>query len=276
MTLIITLIRPEGIWQSADHRVTKEGVRVDDDTPKQLSIHCPPDNAGQRILLAFTGLAKMPDGTPTLQWIRETIRGQPRFVTPTLEHLRDRLSRDLRGSQWAAEPLVLAGAVLETSGRRGYVQIANINARFALLPEFKLVIPEVTGAAFFATGSGGYHISAQDQALLQGQLGTRPNRWDDHLGLLAGVNRRTAFADPRKTVSPWCYVSSMRPGDTAVRSKVFREPGDPPAEQTTSCSVVNGVDYSELAVPLMIRMSGREPTAQESDEAGRRALTGRP
>jgi hypothetical protein len=275
VTLIITFVRSEGVWQCSDHRVNKRGVRVDDDTPKQLSIHCPPDNAGQRILLAFTGLAEMPDGTPTLRWIRETIRGQPRFVTPTLEFIRDRLTRDLRGTLWAAEPLVLAGGVLETSGKRFYVQIANINARFEPLPEFKLAIVEVEDSAFVAIGSRGYHVTASDQGLLKAQLNVCPNRWDDHLGLLAGVNRRTALADPSESVSPWCHVSSMRVGKTGVQSKVFREPGDPPAEQTMNL-VVNGLDYSELATPLLIRMSGREPTTQEVEEAGVRVATGRP
>jgi hypothetical protein len=67
----------------------------------------------------------------------------------------------------------------------------------------------------------------------------------------------------------------MRVGKTGVQSKVFREPGDPPAEQTMNL-VVNGLDYSELATPLLIRMSGREPTTQEVEEAGVRVATGRP
>ena len=80
MTLIMTLIRPEGIWQSADNRVTKRGRTVDDAAPKQLHIICPPHEGGPHVLLGYTGLAEMPDGTPTLQWIRETLRGETRSI----------------------------------------------------------------------------------------------------------------------------------------------------------------------------------------------------
>ena len=61
MTLIITMIRPEGIWQSADHRVTRDGQPIDDERPKQLHIICPPLPSGPQLLLAFTGLAELPD-----------------------------------------------------------------------------------------------------------------------------------------------------------------------------------------------------------------------
>lgn len=275
MTLIITWIRPEGVWQSADYRMTRPGHPNKDDTPKQLSIHCPPDNANQRILLAFTGLAEMPDGTPMLQWIRETVRGRARPVWPTLEFLRDRLTRDLRGSRWAGEKLVLAGGVLETSGTHYYVQIANFRAPAKMLPAFELVALDVPDRFIAVAGSGSVYVSQRDRDLLIRQANIRPNRWHDHLGLLAGVNRRAARADPRKTVSPSCYVSSMRPGETTVRSEVFRAPGDPPIASTMHL-IVNGVDYSELAGTFMIRAGGRAPTIEESQEAGRRAFIGRP
>ena len=270
MTLIITWIRPEGVWQSVDYRVKRTGSADEDDAPKQVSIHCPPDNANQRILLAFTGLAEMPDRTPMLQWIRETIRGQARFITPTLELLRDRLTRDLRGSRVAGEKLALAGGVLESNGRRFYTEIANFKRSGQMLPAFELSIFAVADRFIAAAGSGSDFVSQRDRDLLTRQAFLRPNRWHDHLGLLAGVNRRAARADPDRRVSPWCHVSSMRPGETTVRSEVFREPGDPPVEQPIY-SVVNGIDYSELVGTLMIRMKGREPTANEEAEARARA-----
>jgi hypothetical protein len=70
----MTLIRPEGIWQSADHRSTRGGAIADDAASKQLMIQCPPLPGGPQVLLGVTGLGEAPDGTATLQWIRETIR----------------------------------------------------------------------------------------------------------------------------------------------------------------------------------------------------------
>ena len=57
MTMIITMIRPEGIWQSADNRVTLKGKITNDMSPKQLHIVCPPIPGGPEILMAFTGIA---------------------------------------------------------------------------------------------------------------------------------------------------------------------------------------------------------------------------
>jgi hypothetical protein len=106
MTMIITMIRPEGIWQSADNRVTLGHRIINNMTPKQLHIVCPPFPGGPQILMAFTGLAELPDGTPMLQWIRETIRGQNRAIGPLVEHLCSRLTRDIgRGALCCAKTL---------------------------------------------------------------------------------------------------------------------------------------------------------------------------
>ena len=76
VTLVITLLRPEGVFQLVDFRLTLNGQPVDDATPKQLDLHGPSMNDVPRTLLAFTGLAEIVDGTPMLQWIRETLRGE--------------------------------------------------------------------------------------------------------------------------------------------------------------------------------------------------------
>ena len=89
MTLIIALIRPEGIWLSSDNRVTRSGHLEDDDTPKQMYIICLPWDGGPRVLLAFTGLAEIYDGASMLEWIRETTRGETRPAMEMFNHARD-------------------------------------------------------------------------------------------------------------------------------------------------------------------------------------------
>ena len=129
MTLVMTLIRPEGIWQSADYRLTSSqtGTVLDDAAPKQLSILCPPLPDGPKVLLAFTGLAEAPGREPMLQWIRETIRGEQRYIMPMLDHLRDRLTRDIGRSHLSHYVLVVTGGILEPSGRRFYFEINNVD-----------------------------------------------------------------------------------------------------------------------------------------------------
>lgn len=88
MTLIITMIRPEGIWQSADNRVTRGDQSIDDERPQQLHIICPPLPGGPQLLLAFTGLAELPDGSPTIQWARETLRrDNPSFCAKAIRNV---------------------------------------------------------------------------------------------------------------------------------------------------------------------------------------------
>ncbi|MDX6389529.1 MAG: hypothetical protein QOJ73_592 [Streptosporangiaceae bacterium] len=274
MTLAMMLVRPEGIWQSADHRVTKAGVRQPD-ASKQLAIHCrPTPGGGPKILLAFTGRAEMPDGTPTLQWIRETIRGESRFIMPLLEHLRDRLTRDVgKSSGWQA-PLVMIGGILEANGRRGLLQIANVDPSWHPRREFKLLVTEITEPKFMAIGSGQPHITREDAKLAVAQSKIRPARWEDHLGLLAKVNRRTAER-ARNTVSPWCEVTYLKTGDEAAIGRYFREPGDPPVPIEVNV-MLDGIDLSEMVRPMLKNGRFAGWPKEEEERATRRTVEGRP
>src|SRR5690242_933664 len=111
MTLIMGMSKPEGIYLSVDYRVTdgRTRKRRDDDAIKHLTIHYPPLvnpplNGGPKVLLGFTGLATLPDGTPMLTWIRETLRGEIEVIDQSMAHLRGRLNRDIAPIR---EPLII-------------------------------------------------------------------------------------------------------------------------------------------------------------------------
>ncbi len=225
MAMIITMSRPEGIWQSADQRVTVRGQIKDDTTPKQLHVVCPPMPGGPQILLAFTGLAEFSDGTPTLQWIRETLRGASRQVMPMLDHVRDRLTRDLGASALWQNPLVLSGGIFEGE-KRFYVELRNVHPKtWTPIKKFEYVVVEVTEPTFFIGGSGLSGVSRKDIELLRRQSRIRPAKWGDHLGLLAAVNRRTA--QKVKDVSPWCQAAFLSTETQGVQVKQFAKPGEP-------------------------------------------------
>jgi hypothetical protein len=41
MTLIMSIVKPdEGVWQCADHLITKQGRPVHDDARKQIGLRC--------------------------------------------------------------------------------------------------------------------------------------------------------------------------------------------------------------------------------------------
>jgi hypothetical protein len=277
MTLIITMIRPEGIWQSVDHRVTKTGKIVDDATPKQLHIKCPSlDGPRPQVMLGFTGLAEMPDGTPTLQWTRETLRGETRTIMATFDHLRDRLTRDLGSSRLWHCPLVFSCGIFE-GDKRFYAEIRNVHPQ-AWHPtrQFEYVIHEITHPWVFIGGSGLPWVTKKDIDLLVAQSRIRPAKWEDHLGLLAAVNRRTAQNMKKKTVSPWCEASFLASGTEGVHTRHFSEPGEPDGPVGIPL-LVDGIDAFEVSREFQEHMERLRKGSSEPmpDDFGLSAVEGR-
>lgn len=276
MTLIITLIRPEGIWQLADNRVTKGGKVENDSAPKQLHIICPPLPGGPQVLLGFTGLAVMPDGTPTLQWIEETLRGETRTIMETLNHLKERLTRDLGNSTLWEYPLIITGGIFEKE-RKFYFEIHNaISGTVKAKKEFECIVIEATKPQVFVGGSGSVHINRADRLLLSQQVRKKPAKWEDHLGLLAAVNRRAAQTD--KLVSPWCQASYFSNESEGVSSKRFSDPGEPDGPLVIH-TIFAGIDLSIVsmhAMEMFERLEKGITVPDEVDDEMDLSLKGRP
>lgn len=264
----MTLIRPEGIWQSVDFRITRAGRIVDDAAPKQLVIVCPPLPTGPRILLGFTGLAEMPDGTPTLQWIRETVSGEQRFVMPLLEHLRDRLTRDVAESTLWQIPLVLCGGVFQSDGGRFYVEITNLERSSGRTRrDFRMKVVQEQEAALFYGGSGAHWITKSDLGSIGGQVRNRPAKWRDHLGLLAALNRRAAERERKRkpgdgTVSPWCHATYLVEGEDGAISQIFSKPGEPSIVPHIEL-VVAGLDLTGFSSDFLAQSRALRSTLPE-------------
>jgi hypothetical protein len=99
-----------------------------------------------------------------------------------------------------------------------------------------------------ATGSGQPLISRKDAKLAVAQAKIRPSRVEDHMGLLAAVNRRTA-AHTRK-VSPWCDVTYIGDRTEGAVSRLYRKPDDPPVPVEVSV-MLDGIDLTETAQLLL-------------------------
>lgn len=97
MTLVLTMMKADGIYMSTDYRVTNARTRrvIDDAAVKFLHIKYPPDEGGVRAVIGFCGLAILPDGTPVGTWIRETLRGETELPDASMAHLLARLQRDI-------------------------------------------------------------------------------------------------------------------------------------------------------------------------------------
>jgi hypothetical protein len=286
MTLIMSWITPHGSWQSVDYLVTRGNVHVKLDEPKQLSIHCgiPLHEGNVRMLLGYTGLAEFPDGTPTIRWIRNTLRGFNRTHVDTLAFLIERLDRDLGQSQAWRNVLIFSVIIHEPhTGKRFHVHISNIGPGLVPVRKFSQSgIEVVPGGAVFVP-SNPLVVTAAVRQRLERLSFVRPNKPSDYQGLLAVVNRRFAAKNAKAKVSKWCKVSYMSNEGTAVETKVYRERTDPPLDEGGMGMIFRGFDMTDISAALsqgfraQVESGGANPIDQLLIERlGREATEGRP
>ncbi len=246
MTLILAMSKPEGVYMSVDYRVTdmRSGRLVDDASIKFLPIRYPPDKGGPRALLAYTGLARLSDGTPMGTWIRESLRGETEVFDQSMAHLAARLERDIMP---AKIPLIINVFVIAGDNRYfgGFTNLKrDARNRPVLKKSFGYSLVEMTKPMAFVNGSGGIRALRDghfDQ--MRAQLRVKPRRVMDHMKLLATANRRVAAKDD--SVSPFCHVTFM-PADESegFKSHTFSEKGESvPFEMPV---LLFGIDLTEL------------------------------
>jgi hypothetical protein len=230
MTLIMGMSKAEGIYLSADFRVTEypSGRIVDDAATKFLTIHYPPDQAGPKAVLAYTGVAFAPDGTPMGTWLRETLRGETEVFDQSMAHLRDRLDRDIAPT---GHPLIVNALALQ-GDKRFFGGLSNMaftdetRRKVKVLDRFEYILNEVGTAFVFANGSGAAKVLAEGHFGKVNRLITvRPRKVEDHMNLLAAINRKVAAGT--SSVSPHSHVSYIN-GDntTGPTSRTFTQPGE--------------------------------------------------
>jgi hypothetical protein len=246
VTLILGMSKPDGIYLSVDYLVTdsRTGALIDDASVKHLQVTYPPDQTGPRALLAYTGLAILPDGTPTGTWIRETLRGETEVFDVSMRHLGERLERDIARHR---QPLIIN--VLVVQGERRFLgAFSNVRkTTFEVNPHFGYHMQELEEPFAFANGSGAARVQAgRHHNKMVEQLRIKPRKPMDHMNLLAAINRRVAsFED---TVSPYCHVAYLpsNAGDEpGPQSRVFTKPGE--SVPFAMPTILFGVDLSHIA-----------------------------
>jgi hypothetical protein len=222
------MAKAEGIYLSADYRVTEHpsGRLVDDAATKFLTIHYPPHEGGPKAVIAYSGVAFAPDGTPMGTWMRETLRGETEVFDQSMAHLKDRLDRDIAGKGW---PLIVNALALQGDKRYfgGLTNVAftdELRRKAKVLPRFEYVMSDVGTEFAFANGSGAAKVLAEGHfERVRRLLSVRPRKVEDHMNLLAAINRKVA--KKTSTVSPHCHVSYVNGDDsTSPTSRTFTKP----------------------------------------------------
>jgi hypothetical protein len=276
MTLILGMSKPEGIYMSADFRVTESGSGrvIDDASVKLLNVLFPPPDRGTRALLAYAGLAILPGSTTPLgTWLIETMRGQSEYPDQAMAHLRHRLDRDVAPHRigFMLNALLIEGENGERRLFGGFTNMRHNTAtrRFDVLPAFEYMMKVIDGPFMFANGSGvSRAIAGAHLETAHTQLKIRPRRARDHMKLLASINRRVAAKE--KTVSPACHVAFVpakrpMPGVSDNRfgptSGTFADRGEPaPAVMPT---LFCGLDLTPMELQMKEQMAA---TAAGTDQ----------
>lgn len=274
VTLILGASKPEGIYMSVDYRVTdaRTGRVIDNATPKCLTVTYPPHPGGTRALFAFTGLAVLPDGTPMLKWLRETLRGESELPDRSLMHLRERLNRDLAPLR---QPLIVNVLALHRAdGRRFVGGFSNLSRSEAKpLNEFGYVMHEIDDSFMFANGAAAL-IAVADQNFRKAKalLGVRPRHPKEFMKLLSIVNRRTAARDAG--VSAFCNAHFVNADDRfPPSSQSFLQRGETvPFEMPMLLFGIDLTDFTKQFMEAAQRSSstGEPMPPIDPDEMNRR------
>jgi hypothetical protein len=266
MTLILGMSKPEGIYLSVDYRVTDLRTRalIDDAATKSLTIHYPPiTQNGPKVLLGFTGVAQLRDGTPTMTWIRETLRGEVEVIDQSMAHLLSRLDRDIAPLR---VPLTINVLVLEP-GRRLFGGFTNVRGgKSPVARNFAYLMQEVDDAFMFANGSGAVQGVANGHiARLQPHLRVVPRLPMNHMKLLAIVNRRIAAKNA--SVSPFCNVSFINSdGRFEPVSRSFVEAGEAvPLEMSMLLGGIDLTAITERVIQTSQALRTGQPVPPEPD-----------
>jgi hypothetical protein len=245
MTLILGMNNPEGIYLSADYRVTHEatGERLSDEAVKSLVIHYPPIGSTTKLVVAFSGLAESRRGTPMMAWLMRTLRGEIETIEQSMTHLRSRLDRDI--ARWRSGFIINVMGFAE--GRRFMGGFTNKMEDGSILPKFSYYMEELSTQRIFANGTGSVLKGAYPQyERLKKQLGTTPDDPLNYMKLLAEMNRKIAEADRSKSVSPFCHVTFLNADDRFLPSShAFTRNGE--SVPRSIPVIAYGIDLDELS-----------------------------
>lgn len=259
VTLVLGLIRQEGVYACVDHRLTHTRARrvADDAATKHVIVHYPPMRVGPRAVITYTGNAFAPDGTRTDIWIRNILGGGVQEAIGTsMNRIHEGLINDFGP---AGKGLIVN--VLAIDGDHRYfggfsnIKAARPDGSASIESTFGYSMKEETEPYWFANGSGAFTLQAENDLVdrMQGLVETAPADPREHMDVLALVNRRVAEHEP--TVSPHS-------------SAVFQPP--PHSELgPIGWTYTEGEESVPLHLPLIL--CGIDTTDMSAEVAGRAA-----
>lgn len=219
MTLIITVIEKDHIWQSSDHRITKiNGDLFDDKSIKHIHLNCTDGIA----LLSWTGLAELKDKTRLNVWLKDVLKAGVGPVDETLKNITERANVDI-GETF--ELVISVGAFID--GQPWYYEITNFvgeKGKEKLKNKFSIKKTKADKDGFFHGGSGKIGLTKKDISTLKSAAKKAVKDPDQFAKTLATVNKKVSGTV--KTVSPSCttaFITSTGGVTTEIHSNEDHE-----------------------------------------------------
>jgi hypothetical protein len=147
-------------------------------------------------------------------------------IDQSMQHLRERLDRDIGPTAVRHGVPLIINVLVSEGERRLFGGLRNLKKDGSIQRSFGYVMQELSGPFVFANGSGAALVAAGghlDQ--LRSQMLIRPRKVEDHMNLLAKINRRVAAHE--STVSPFCQVSYLNADEhTGPMSQTYLQRGE--------------------------------------------------
>jgi hypothetical protein len=277
VTLILSLNTPDAVCMSVDYRVSNlhDGKVLDPFAVKSLTIQTSDDPGGPIALIGYAGLAQLWGKMPMGRWLRETLRGECQSLFELMDHLLHQLNLKIASFR---QVLVINVLMVAQSGdERYFAAFSNTQDRLTAEPKFTYGVSPLdnksrviaNGSACEAALTPGYVTMLKDHV-------AKPNNSpDDHMELLAKINRDVAEVNPDGPVSPYCHVTCVGGGtDWKPTSRIFTQPGEEPPPLHMS-SIFCGIDLSYQAEQVYRAMMNQTHPVLDEDQI-RRNLKRRP
>ncbi|MET7700420.1 hypothetical protein [Streptomyces sp. NPDC005485] len=274
MTLAITLVTPNGVWGSTDHRLTTYpgGRLVTDSSVKHVVIRCHDGSA----LLSYTGLGRV-GRLDVSEWMRGVLRGQSRTLDETLIDLSQQATACFGAEAKALGVfhVFLAGAFL--GGEPWAVEIKNLRQPSAfwtggIHAQFETAAIRVRDSVVMGAGSGWDAVSTKDRELLNKVSNRKPRNPEDFMRLLGDVNQRAAdrIKSRPRSVSRSCTVVFMPPEGDGIQRGWYGPDEERHLAPVDLSHMLFGIDLGEVSRTILKDFQDIREGRISDEEFGRR------
>lgn len=200
MSLIITIVEPDYIWQLSDHRIKKEnGMVYDERSIKHLNLVCEDGIA----LLSWNGVAELSDKTRMSAWLKAILTAKSMTVREAMDAIAKKATEEIGG---VSELVVSAGAFVDNEA--WYFEVTN-HEDGKIRSKFSVKKIKIDKESLFLGGSGQSGVKEAHIKSIKSTLARKTRKPEDMTKTLAEVNKSIASkTDTVSITSTTAYIKT--------------------------------------------------------------------